>query len=661
MIDGLKFLLEIGTEEIPDWMIEPALDGMRERFTALLKEQRLDGQVEWVEATPRRLVLLASGLRQAQEDEVRSVSGPPVSSGQGAAAGFAKKMGVTVDQLTQVETSKGSYFSYEKKVEGRRSLDLLTELLPTFVAGTSFPKAMYWTGKSGTRFIRPIRWMVALLGADVVPFEVAGVRSGNATSGHRILGKPSAEVTIESYEQVLRDNGVLLRADERRARIQAALAEDVSPDDALLTTLVYLTEFPTPIRGSFDREFLQLPQEVLTTVMRHHQRYFAVRNPDGSLKPEFVAVMNTSGDPDGLVRHGNERVLRARFNDARFFWSVDVQRPLADRLEDLRNVTFQAQLGSYHGKVERTVGLVRNIAASAGANDQFAVRAAQLAKCDLTTEMVKEFTELQGVMGGLYARASGEPEEVWRAVYEHYKPAAMDDAIPSTPTGQGVALADKADTLRGCFEVGLMPTGSRDPFALRRAAQGVVRILVEAGIRLRVSELLGSHEQLSEFMLDRARYYFRDVRGFRYDEVNAVLAVQREDLKDALMRLEALRAVRPTADFEPLAASFKRIQNILRKESFTGDVEVDASLLTEEAERELSAAMASVKLDEGATYSEALTRIASLRPAIDKFFDKVLVNAPDERIRRNRLALLSSLITEFSTIADFSEIVVTTQ
>jgi glycyl-tRNA synthetase beta chain len=276
--------------------------------------------------------------------------------------------------------------------------------------------------------------------------------------------------------------------------------------------------------------------------------------------------------------------------------------------------------------------------------------------------MVKEFTDLQGVMGGLYAKAAGEPEEVWRAVYEQYKPLAMDDEIPATRTGQAVALADKADTLRGCFDIGLIPTGSKDPFALRRAAQGIVRILVEAGLSLRLSELLGSNAQLSEFMLDRARYYFRDVRGFRYDEVNAVLAVQQDDLADALQRLEALRSVRPTADFEPLAASFKRIQNILRQANFTGDNTVDPALLTEEAERDLSVAMNDAQARKGgASYGQALSAVASLRPAVDKFFDKVLVNAPDERVRRNRLALLSSLLTGFSTIADFSEIVVTTQ
>lgn len=656
------FLLEIGTEEIPDWMIDPALEQMRELFQTLLDENRLGGSVTRVDATPRRLVLRADGLLAAQPDETREMSGPPVAAGAGAAQGFAKKMGVALEDLKKAATPKGEYWSYAKHVPGRRSADVLAEALPGLILKINWPKTMYWTGKGGPRFIRPIRWIVALLGSEVVPFELAGVRSGNTTAGHRILGKPSIEVTIESYEQALRDNGVILSAEERRQRIAAALGAGVQKDDALLHTLAYLTEFPTPIRGSFDASYLELPQEILTTVMRHHQRYFSVA-AGGKLAPEFVAVMNTDADPEGLVRKGNERVLRARFNDGRFFWNVDLKRRLEDRLEDLKNVTFQARLGSYFEKTERMVALACQMAGAAGADAGQCARAAQLSKCDLTTEMVKEFTELQGVVGGLYAREQGEPEEVWRAIYEHYKPVSMEDSIPSTPTGRVVSLADKVDTLRGCFRVGLIPTGSKDPFALRRAAQGVIKILVEGGLRLRVSELAAGDEPLREFLLDRIRYYFRDVRGFRYDEVNAVLAAGAEDLVDAVERLEAIRAVRPTENFEPLAASFKRIQNILKQAKFEASGAVDPALLEPGPEEELAAEFARVRGEVKAAgdYRTALARIASMRPKVDLFFDKVLVNAPDERVRHNRLLLLSSLLHEFSTIADFSEIVVTTQ
>jgi glycyl-tRNA synthetase beta chain len=314
-------------------------------------------------------------------------------------------------------------------------------------------------GKGGVRFIRPVRWLVALLGDEVVPFEIAGVPSGNKTNGHRILGKPGVEVTIDNFAEQLHANGVVLSATQRRAMIEAGLGANVQRDDALLNTLVYLTEYPSTIRGSFDAKYLALPKEILSTVMRHHQRYFSVELGKEQLAPEFVAVMNTKADPEGLVRLGNERVLRARFNDARFFWDVDMRRKLADRRSDLKNVTFQAKLGSYYDKTERVVSLSRQIAQMVGANVAISARAAELSKCDLTTEMVKELTELQGIVGGLYAREQGEPTDVWRAVYEQYKPLSMDDSIPSTQTAQVLALADKIDTLRGCFEIGLMPQG----------------------------------------------------------------------------------------------------------------------------------------------------------------------------------------------------------
>jgi glycyl-tRNA synthetase beta chain len=346
-------------------------------------------------------------------------------------------------------------------------------------------------------------------------------------------------------------------------------------------------------------------------------------------------------------------VLQARFNDAGFFWDVDQRRTLADRVPDLGNITFQAKLGSYLDKTNRMVALVKELGGDAQAE-----RAALLSKCDLTTEMVKEFTELQGVIGGLYARAQGEPAGVSEAIYEHYKPLSMEDAIPSTPAGRLVALADKIDTLRGCFAAGMIPSGSKDPFALRRAAQGVVRILVEGNLPVPVSSLARSDAALLDFFLDRVRYYFKEVRGYRYDEVNAVLGSGWDNLPAAAERLAALQAVRPTEHFEPLAASFKRIKNILTQAEFGGGGPVAEELLEAGPERALYDAFHRVRSGIGELgLREALESIASLRPDVDRFFDKVLVNAPDERVRQNRLALLASLLTEFSAIADFSEIV----
>ncbi len=659
-----RFLLEIGTEEIPDWMIRPALENLRELFTKLLAENKLAGKVTWVEATPRRLALLAEGLPVKQEDTEETLSGPPKSAGEKASAGFARKLGVSVGDLLTITTPKGDYYGYRRQVPGRETTRILAEALPHLVLSIYWPKTMYWTGKNGPRFIRPIRWLVALFGDEVVEFELAGVKSSRTSSGHRRLGETVVSVSIDNYSEQLERNFVLISASRRRRKIEEGIAEllaagDLSlmPDEALLETLTYLTEYPTPILGRFDENFLSLPEEVLVTVMRHHQRYFSLQRAGGELAPYFVAVMNTSGDPEGLVRKGNERVLKARFNDARFFWDFDQKQKLAARVDELADVTFQAQLGSYLDKAKRMMKIVESL----GGSDE-ARRAALLAKCDLTTEMVGEFPELQGVIGGLYARAQGETEAVSRAIYDHYKPVSMEDSIPSTEEGMLVSVADKVDTLRECFRIGLIPTGSKDPFALRRAAQGVVKILVEGGFRLLLSRLAGGDEKLIEFFLDRVRYYFREIRAFAYDEVNAVLAAGSEDLVDVDQRLEALHAVRPTENFEPLAASFKRIKNILKQAGFTGGGEVVPDLLEAGEEAELYEGFQRIRREVEAyrragDYLPALRAIASLRPQVDRFFDEVLVNAPDDRVRQNRLTLLALLLTEFSSIADFSEIV----
>ncbi|BDC52950.1 glycine--tRNA ligase beta subunit [Bryobacterales bacterium F-183] len=653
----VSFLLELGCEEIPDWMIGTALEDLKAQFQKLIDASSLGGTVAWVDGTPRRLVLRADNLIDRQPDSEEVAMGPPMAAGPGAATGFAKKMGVSVDDLQTVKSAKGEYFSYTRQIKGRPTAEIIAEAIPGIVQKIYFPKTMYWTGKGGFRFIRPIRWIVALLGADVVPFEIAGVKSGNISQGHRRLGASSITVTIENYVEELRKNYVLVLAAERRARIRAGLKKlsvPVKDDPKLLETLTFITEYPTPILGGFDPQYLELPSEVLVTVMRHHQKYFSCENADGTLAPNFVAVMNTDGDPDGLVRQGNERVLRARFNDAKFFYGVDQQKPLRDRVEDLGKVTFQAKLGSYLEKAHRIVDLVQELGGSKNAE-----RAALLCKTDLTTEMVKEFTDLQGVVGGLYAKAQGEPEGVWRAIYDHYKPLSMEDSVPATQDGLIVALADKLDTLRGCFEVGLMPTGSKDPFALRRAAQGVVKILAEGKQDFDIKALAGENAYLREFLLDRVRYYFREVRGYKYDEVNAVLASSSNSLRDVEERLTALKAVRPTENFEPLAASFKRIQNILKQADFKSGAPLDESLLEDGPEKELHAAFVQVREQaKGAAYQPALEAAATLRPAVDKFFDKVMVNVPDEKLRQNRLTLLNGLLTGFSTIADFSEIVV---
>jgi len=638
----LNLLLEIGTEEIPDWMIPDALAQMRTLFGPAENVQ--------VDATSRRLVLRAAGLAERQADREEYVAGPGLSAPAAAIEGFARKQGVARDALEQ----RDGKYGYTRKIPGRETRELLAHSLPELMGKIAWPKTMFWGAKGSARFIRPVRWTVALLDDKIIPFEFAGVKSSAESSGHRQLGKAKFPVTFASYEQALRDNGVILSADERRTKILRELPKDVRPDASLLETLVYLTEFPTVVTGEFEPAFLSLPAEVLSTVMRFHQKYFSIDDGKGGLAARFAAVMNTSGDPAGLVRHGNERVLRARFNDARFFWDTDQHRTLDARVEDLKHVTFQAKLGNYYEKTQRVEGLVAVLG-----GDAHALRAARLCKADLTTELVKEFTELQGVVGGLYAKSQGEPEEVSLAVYDHYKPVSMEDSIPRTEAGQFVAIADKLDTLIGCFQVGLIPSGSKDPFALRRAAQGIVKIIVEANLNLPLRSYVRKNPRLEEFVLDRVRNYFRD---FAYDEINAVLASGWDSLPDVSARLIALKAVRPTADFEPLAASFKRIRNILKQASFTSAPPPSAALLEDGPERELFDAFERIQTEIATLpYQPALERIATLRPAVDRFFDKVMVNVPDVKIRANRLALLNALSTEFSKLADFSEIVIQTQ
>jgi glycyl-tRNA synthetase beta chain len=640
---SLPFLFEIGVEEIPDWMIPDALENLRLLFEKL----EIPYESVTLDATPRRLVLRAEGLPARQADSQERVLGPAKSAPPQAVEGFARKQGVKPQDLAIETTPKGDYYSFIRNVPGRLTKDILAEALPGIVLQIYFPKTMYWTGKSGPRFIRPIRWIVALLGEEIVPFELAGVRSGALTSGHRRLGAKEIAVTPADYVERLRHHYVILSAEERRNRIREGLAGvRVKPDPALLETLVYLTEFPTPIVGSFDPQFLELPEEVLVTVMRHHQKYFSVEDAQGKLAPQFATVMNIDADPEGFIRRGNERVLRARFNDARFFWETDQKKKLADRLPDLAHVTFQAKLGSYRDKTKRIMALVKELGGK-----PLAVRAARLCKCDLSTELVKEFTELQGVVGGLYARAQGERPEVWQAIYDHYKPESMEDAIPRHLAGRQVSLADKLDTLRGCFRVGLIPTGSRDPFGLRRAAQGVVRILVEGKIAVPLLDLLEGNPQLAAFFEDRVKFYFKDHRGFKYDEVNAAMAAGWSNLVDLEARLMRIRTLRPTPDFEPLAASFKRIHNILVQAGFTGGGAIDQSLLEPGPELELYEEFI------GIAGQPIESVISKLRPKVDLFFDKVLVNAPDATIRQNRLTLLHTLLAEFSTMADFSEIV----
>ena len=709
------FLLEIGCEEIPARMIDAASAELRERVHSLLQRERLNpaGAISHLDS-PRRLAVIAAGIPASQPDITEQVNGPSAQiaykGGQPtpAAHAFAKKVGVDVSKLEKVATPKGEYLAATVTRKGRPAAEILAEALPKEISTLYWPKNMYWR-KRGEVFVRPVRWLVAMLDEEVVPLELFGLTAGKTSRGHRIIfgDAGSGVVTIAqpgAYVEALRTAKVL-GAGEREQAIRKALDAATRTiagarwreDKALLETVVNLTEFPSVILGSFDPEFLDLPEEVLVTVMRDHQKYFAVEDADGKLLPHFLAVLNTGADSEGLIRHGNERVLRARFNDARFFWKTDQKQSLRERVRLLRNVTFQKDLGSYYDKtlrMQRIASWMAEMVKQGGMAVRPGVvhKAALLAKTDLTTELVKEFTELQGIVGGLYARVQELDEDlkpdvqlaVSRAIYEHYRPESMEDAVPETLEGAVLSIADKADSIAGMFALGLVPSGSKDPFALRRQGNGMVRTIAEKKLPLRLSEIMsdarirykGSEaekkfsnasyaEAVRGFFRERLEFYLKLARGYAYDVVSAVLAVDADDVVDAAARADAVSKVRGSADFESISSAFKRMKNILRQASEKTRViaiRADAAGLQEESEKELAALIPQTVLAvetrrAARDYEGALLEIAKLRPAIDKFFDKVMVMVDDENLRANRLALLQSVVKEFSTIADFSEIV----
>jgi glycyl-tRNA synthetase beta chain len=715
------FILEIGTEEIPARMIAGAHAELVRRVSDLLVRERLTatGAITGFE-TPRRLAVLATGVPSTQADVTEQINGPAASvafkDGQPtpAAHAFAKKAGVDVSQLERVTTPKGEYLSAKVTKRGRSAAEILSDSLPKEIASIYWPKNMYWR-KTNERFVRPVRWLLAMLDGEVVPIEFAGIRAGSASRGHRILAPGAVEVpgAGEAYVHALRAAKVLGRT-EREHQVRKALdaATRAIPgarwreDTALLDTVVNLTEWPSAILGNFDREFLELPEEVLVTVMRDHQKYFAIGDAKGKLLPHFLAVLNTDSDPQGLIRHGNERVLRARFNDARFFWQTDQKHPLRERVSWLKNVTFQKDLGSYYEKtlrVQRLCSWVTEPLRQSGLAIRPGVvhKAACLAKTDLTTELVKEFTELQGIVGGLYAGAQdldhGMPNEtrqlIAQTIYDQYKPASAEDSVPRTVEGAVLSIADKADTIAGMFALGLQPTGSKDPFALRRQANGIVKTIAEhklpilidllfawareayqgsaAEVKFAAAAQRGSKQedfycQISDFFRERLEFYLREGRGFSYDVVNAILAIGFPgDVVDAVARATAIADVRSSADFASISVAFKRIKNILRQANETGKQVAetpDASLMRESEEKQLwteveEIAQSVAGLGQAREYSRALAEISRIRPAVDAFFDKVMVMVEDAQLRANRLALLQTLLKEFSTIADFSEIV----
>ena len=701
------FLLEIGCDEIPARMIDSAREELSRRVVSVLtRESLLKGSSAEAYATPRRLALLVPGVATSQPDVTEQVTGPSLKVAfkdgkpTAAAEAFARKAGVDVTKLEKVTSAKGEYIAATVTKKGRRAAEILAEALPTELAGIYWAKNMYWRPGKPERFVRPVRWIVALLDDEVILLEFAGITAGRTTRGHRILGGGEHWITKPNdYAATLKKASVIVSYQEREQRIRKALDAGSRgvrgarwrEDAELLNTVVNLTEWPSVVLGNFDKQFLALPEEILVTVMRDHQKYFAVEDATGKLTPYFLAVLNTDGDPDGLIRHGNERVLRARFNDAQFFWDFDSKTRFSDRREMLKHVTFQKDLGNYFEKTERMARLAERIAdglikSGRQIDHRATVEAARLAKNDLTTELVKEFTELQGVVGGRYAEHQGLPQAVAGAIYDQYKPVSMEDSVPRTAEGAVLSIADKADSVAGMFALGLIPSGSKDPFALRRQANGIVKTVAEHKLPVALAALMedarlgyeGSEAEkkftlrgqaydqaVIDFFRERLEFYLRDTLGLAYDVVNAALAADANDVVDAIARAQAVAKVRPSPDFESISISFKRMKNILRQAA-EGNKRVaapfDTTALKEKGEKNLAAQVPQVAvlfnvLRTEKQYEPALLEISKLRPAIDAFFDKVMVMVEDEALRANRLGLLQTLVREFSSIADFSEIV----
>lgn len=701
---GRDLLFELGCEDLPPMQIAGALDELANAFCERAAALRLEHGLVHTYATPRRLALLVEGLAESQRDLEETRVGPPVEAAYDkdgnptrALTGFCRVQGVEPDALVRVtqEKKKGKPAEYVAAVvrePGRPTQELLGGLLAALPLEIHWPRAMRW-GRCPQPFARPVHWILARFGSDLVELEFAGVRSGGTTRGHRFHAPAEVEVpTPGDYLQVLREARVLADISERRSRTAELAAQAVAAhgggrlreDADLLDEIVQLVEWPVPIVGAFDEDYLELPAEVLITSMRKHQRYFSVSSEEGRMLPRFVTIANTEVKDPEVVAHGNLRVLRARLEDARFFYREDQKRSLEAWHERLARVTYVEGLGSVADKVERIVTvaswLAREIAPGDTALLETVERAAQLCKADLVTGMVQEFPELQGFVGGRYAANAGAPEGVARAIVEHYAPRGASDALPATLAGAIVSIADRIDSIAALFGLGRMPTGAADPFALRRAALGLIRIARERDLRVSLGALVevacraveetanrlgralpvsqrAHRDHIADFVLTRLRNLA--ILAHPTEVVDAVIAIgeRLEDLPAAFLRIEALSAIRDTAEFEPIGITFKRVGNILGEPLPQETVEIDTSLFAHAEETELHRVTVAAAERLGGQlasrdFAGALETLIALRPTVDTFFDAVMVNADDEALRRNRHALLRNVLLLFLRVAD---------
>ena len=688
-----ELLLEIGTEEIPAAFLPKALRDLGEIITREFSENRIShGRIRTM-GTPRRLVLCVEEVSEKQDDQTIEKVGPATRAAfddkgnpTKAASGFARGQGLEVSQLETVTTDKGEYLCARKKLMGEDTRPLLSDLLPRVITSIPFQKSMRWMNLD-LRFARPIHWILALFGGNVVPFKLENIESGRLSFGHRFMSPEFFEVSdFESYLKKTREHFIIADPEERKGIIidearkaASEISGDVLENKNLLDEVTFLVEYPSVVRGNFDREFLDLPKEVLTTSMIKHQKYFPVTDKDGKLLPHFITVNNTLARNPSVVARGNEKVIRARLADARFFFEEDRKTPLEDHLEALKDVVFHRSLGTSYEKVERFREIAKDIStkivfSSAASSPATVDKTATLCKADLETQMVCEFAELQGVMGREYALIQGEDPVVAKAIYEHYLPIAAGGDLPETDEGAIVSIADKLDTIVGFFGIDIAPTGTADPFALRRQALGIINIILSKNYPLNLGVLIDKSisilgEKLTRMpdetkadVIDFFKGRFENQlisQGHPYDVVNAVLTLGMSDIARSLRRIEAMEAFKKHPDFEPLAIAFKRVVNILKDFK---DGSVDTAAFDSSAESDLYHAFADIRdtangcIDEG-RYSEALSEMATLRRPVDTFFDEVMVMADDKKIRFNRLSLLEEISKLFYRISDFSKIV----
>lgn len=692
-----ELLLEVRAEEIPARMLEPAVRQLGVDVFEELMTRGVGPREVVTGYTPRRLVLLLKGLPEKEADREEEVTGPPASvafkdgKATPAAEGFARRLDLTPDDLQVVETEKGEYVVARRKVRGRPTRDILTELIPRVLGDVAWAKQMRWIDGQGP-WVRPVHGMLALFGGEVLDVSLFDVPAGRETVGHPVLSPEPFEVTgIEDYLEKLRERHVEILPEARRDALATGMAERaeamggrVVPDEELLDKLTAICEIPGVMEGRFDESYAELPREVLVTALKDHQSAFTVEpaNGDGDgdageLFPAFLTVMDRPDDPEGRVKDGNEWVVRARLADAEFFYREDRKTRLSERIDHLETLTFHEKLGSYADKARRIEALAELICRELDHEDDAAEarEAARLLKTDLTTQMVVELTSLQGIVGGIYAREEGYPEAVWQAVYDQYLPVSTDDPIPRGFVGRIVSLADRMDSLVGIFGLGLIPTGSKDPFGLRRAAQGVVRICLEGDLALdldlvaaKAARLYGDRldnqgddvvDTLRPFLEDRLRYLLGQ-HGYGHDEIEAALAVSGSRPPDVEARVKAVHALREREEFLSVVLSAKRIVNIVKG---APEHSLKQEALVEEAEKELHAAFVDLREDieesaESGDYEQGLEKIAELAPVLDRFFDEVLVMDENERLRHNRIALLQAIHRSISKIARLTDLVV---